>query len=132
MDGLRFDKMAKMFQKSQGFLASAPAEGCALPPQESMAAGVVVVGLDANGANFCMQHQKTAMVARSVPETVRYLFALEDQQARETLAANAYEFIKQYFPENEPTKFWQKVLNNSPFSSTDLIASVPDASLRSA
>lgn len=110
ISGLRFDKMAVVFQRAQAFLASAEAEGCALPPQESMAGGVVVVGKNAKGSNFCMRHEETAMVADTVEETAASLRELEDATLREELAGNAYSFIKRYFPDAEPKKFWQTIL----------------------
>jgi hypothetical protein len=108
---MRFDKLAQVFGTAQAFLASADVEGCALPPQESMAAGVVVCGKNANGANFCMQHGKTALVSQDVSGTVENLMRLEDDGLRERLADAAYEFISRYFPAAEPTKFWRRLLD---------------------
>ncbi|MBN1491113.1 MAG: glycosyltransferase [Phycisphaerae bacterium] len=111
LDKMRFDRMAKVFEQAQAFLASADVEGCALPPQESMAAGVVVVGKDANGANFCMQHGKTAMVASTPEEVAIALRELEAPSLRATLAHNAYDFIKQFFPDAAPMAFWRQILS---------------------
>jgi hypothetical protein len=110
VDGLSFEKMALIFRRAQAFLASADVEGCALPPQESMAAGVVVIGKDANGCNFCMRHQETALVSNTVEATLTQLQAAEDANTRERLAANAFDFIKRFFPSGEPTRFWRQVL----------------------
>lgn len=63
IDGLSIQELAHEFRRPQAFLASADIEGCALPPQESMASGIVVVGKNAQGANFCMEHRETAMIA---------------------------------------------------------------------
>ena len=108
--GMRFDKMAKVFQKAEAFLASADHEGCALPPQECMACGVVVVGKDAHGANFCMRHRETAMVANNAQEASACLLEVEVSTLRAKLARNGYGFIKRYFPDAEPTEFWRGVL----------------------
>jgi hypothetical protein len=107
-----FEKMILLFHQAQAFLASADVEGCALPPQESMAAGVVVVGRNANGANYCMQHGKTAMVCNYPEGTAAFLLALERSAVRQNLADRAYAFIKRYFPEGEPTRFWKTILAN--------------------
>jgi glycosyltransferase involved in cell wall biosynthesis len=110
VDRMRFDRMSRLFRKPQAFFASAEVEGCALPPQESMAAGIVVVGRDARGANFCMEHGETAMVANGVEEAVGCLRALEDPALRQRLAERAYEQISRFFPRNEPAAFWRGVL----------------------
>jgi hypothetical protein len=110
VDGIPFDKLTALFHQAQGFLASAEVEGCALPPQESMAAGVVVVGRDANGANFCMQHGKTAMVSTRPEDTAEHLRALEDPDLRNQLTVNAHKYIRRYFADAEPTRFWQTLL----------------------
>jgi len=107
-----FEKMTLLFRQAQAFLASADVEGCALPPQESMAAGVVVVGRNANGANFCMQHRKTALVCDYAEGTAAFLLALEKRSFREYLADNAYRYIQRFFPEAEPTRFWMSVLGH--------------------
>lgn len=119
VDGIPLSKLATLFRQAQGFLASAEVEGCALPPQESMAAGVVVAGRDAGGANFCMQHRRTAMVASDPAETADHLCELEDPALREQLTRNAYEFIQRYFPEAEPTRFWQSVLAATPAATAE-------------
>lgn len=107
IDGLGFRELARQFRRPQVFLASAPIEGCALPPQESMAAGVVVVGRTAAGANFCMEHRQTAMVAETPEEAARCLVELEDAALREHIAAAAFEYIRAYFPEGQPSALWR-------------------------
>lgn len=112
LDGLPFDRMAKVFRRAQAFFASADVEGCALPPQESMAGGVVVIGKDAGGANFCMRHGETALVADDVSGAVECLRQAEDAGLRERLSSNAYAFIQRYFPDEEPTRFWRSILQD--------------------
>lgn len=112
VDGLPFHELAKQFRRPQVFLASAEVEGCALPPQESMAAGIVVLGRTARGANFCMDHGKTAMMAETSQEAAQCLFELEDMQLRDQISHTAYEYISQYLPSNEPTVFWQGVIHS--------------------
>jgi hypothetical protein len=107
IDGLSIQELAQQFRRPQVFLASAEVEGCALPPQESMAAGIVVVGKNARGANFCMEHRETAMIAPTPEEAARCLFELENAELREMLAQNAYHAIKRYFPTEEPSEFWR-------------------------
>lgn len=111
LNKLRFDKLAKKFKQAQAFLASADIEGCALPPQESLAAGVVVIGKNANGANFSMQDGKTAFIGNTVADTVEKLFEAENEALRVQIAKAGYEFISRYFPENEPTLFWRHILS---------------------
>jgi len=111
VDGISLDKLSVLFRQAQGFLASAEVEGCALPPQEAMSAGVVVAGLDARGANFCMQHRKTAMVASTPQETAQHLRELEDPAFKDQLTVNAYDYIKQFFPNAEPTRFWRALVS---------------------
>jgi glycosyltransferase involved in cell wall biosynthesis len=113
VDRMRFDRMATLFRKPQAFFASAEIEGCALPPQESMAAGIVVVGRDARGANFCMEHERTAMVTDGVDHAAACQASLEDPALRERLAQCAYEAISRYFPRNEPRAFWQGILEST-------------------
>lgn len=110
IDGLSIHELAKQFSRPQAFLASADIEGCALPPQESMASGIVVVGKNARGANFCMEHRETAMIADTPEEAARCLFELENAELRDTLSHNAYQAIKRYFPFEEPTEFWQTTI----------------------
>lgn len=110
---LPFDQLAKKFNEAQAFFASADVEGCALPPQESMAAGVIVIGKNATGANFSMQDNKTALVCNTVAETVDNLFKAEDEVLRTRIASEAYEFISRYFPEAEPTTFLTKIINQN-------------------
>jgi len=107
---LPFVKLAAEFGKAQAFFASADVEGCALPPQESMAAGVVVIGKNATGSNFSMQDGETALVSSTVEETVTKLLEGEDDALRTRIAEAGYEFISRYFPENEPTEFWKQIL----------------------
>jgi hypothetical protein len=126
IDGLSIHELARQFRRPQVFLASAPIEGCALPPQESMASGIVVVGRTAKGANFCMEHGKTAMVAETPEQAARSLLALEDTALRESIAENAYQYISQYFPENTPIQFWQEVIRR--YSTADATTAVPPRS----
>jgi hypothetical protein len=110
VSGLTIHELALAFRRPQVFLASAEVEGCALPPQESMAAGIVVVGKTAKGANFCMEHRKTAMIAETPEAAVRCLLELEQLELRDRLAQNAYLAIKHYFPDEAPSVFWRKVM----------------------
>ncbi|MBF2073862.1 MAG: glycosyltransferase [Synechococcales cyanobacterium C42_A2020_086] len=110
INGLTIHELAKAFQRPQAFLASAEIEGCALPPQESMASGIVVVGRNARGANFCMNHRETAMIADTPEEAARCLLELESAELRNHLAQNAYQAIRRYFPSEEPTQFWQETI----------------------
>ena len=75
-----------------------------------MAAGVVVLGKNAKGSNFSMQDGETALISNTVPETVEKLFEAEDEGLRTRIAKAGHEFISRYFPENEPTVFWQQLL----------------------
>ncbi len=109
LDGLSIHNLAKEFRRPQVFLASVEAEGCALPPQESMAAGIVVVGKSAKGANFCMDHKQTAMIAETPEDAAQCLIELENAELRERLSQNAYAYIQRYFPAGEPQQFWQMV-----------------------
>ncbi|MBE9115675.1 glycosyltransferase [Lusitaniella coriacea LEGE 07157] len=110
IDGLSISELAKEFQRPQGFLASAEVEGCALPPQESMASGIVVVGRQAKGANFCMEQGKTAAIAETPQEAAQRLIELENAEVRDRMSRNAYQAISRYFPDREPTEFWQKII----------------------
>jgi hypothetical protein len=110
IDGLPLHELARRMQEAQVFLASAVTEGCALPPQESMACGMVVVGRSARGANFSMQHKETAMIAETPAEAAHCLRELEQPQLRDHLSRNGHAFISRYFPENEPTEFWRQIL----------------------
>ena len=109
LDGLSIHNLAKEFRRPQVFLASVEAEGCALPPQESMAAGIVVVGKSAKGANFCMEHKKTAMIAETPEDSAHCLIELEKADLREQLSQNAHAYIQRYFPAGEPRQFWQMI-----------------------
>jgi glycosyltransferase involved in cell wall biosynthesis len=113
--GLSLNELAQRMQEPQAFLASADVEGCALPPQESMAAGIVVVGKDARGANFSMQHRETAMLANTPEEAARALVDLEDAELRDRLSRNGHAFISRYFPSREPTDFWLAALGELGF-----------------
>jgi hypothetical protein len=110
INGLTIHELAQAFRRPQVFLASAPIEGCALPPQESMASGIVVVGRTAAGANFCMEHRKTAMVAETAAEAAQCLLDLEQAELRDALSRNAYKYISRYFPDQEPAAFWQQTI----------------------
>ncbi|WNZ21448.1 glycosyltransferase [Leptolyngbya sp. NK1-12] len=110
--GLSIHELAMAFRRPQAFLASAEVEGCALPPQESMAAGVVVVGKNAKGANFCMEHRETAMTANTPEAAARCLFEIENPELRDLLTQNAYQAIKRYFPTEEPADFWRETTRN--------------------
>lgn len=109
LDGLSIHDLAKEFRRPQVFLASVEAEGCALPPQESMAAGIVVVGKTAKGANFCMEHKETAMIAETPEDAAQCLIELENAELRVRLSQNAYAYIQRYFPAGEPQQFWQMI-----------------------
>ena len=110
IDGLSLFELARQMQRPQAFLASALVEGCALPPQESMAAGIVVVGRSALGANFAMEHRRTAMVAETPEEAAVSLRELEDGALRDALSRNGHAFISRYFPEGEPMAHWRATL----------------------
>lgn len=110
IDGIPIKELAREFSRPQAFLASAEIEGCALPPQESMAAGVVVIGRKATGANFAMEHRKTALVAETPAEAAQCLLDAEDDALRERIAEAAHAAISRYFPANEPTEFWTQNL----------------------
>ena len=110
VDGLTLHELAKSFSRPQAMLASADIEGCALPPQESMASGMIVVGKNARGANFGMRHGETAMIGDTPAEAAKCLVELEDLQLRQKLAENGLNEIKRLFPENEPAAFWRENL----------------------
>lgn len=115
IDGVSLNELARRMQEPQAFLASADVEGCALPPQESMAAGIVVVGKDARGANFSMQHRETAMLANTPEEAARALVELEDSELRDRLSRSGHAFISRYFPSREPAEFWRAALRELGF-----------------
>jgi hypothetical protein len=115
IDGVTLAELAKRMRRPQAFLASADVEGCALPPQESMAAGIVVVGKSATGANFSMQHKHTAMIAETPERAAECLRELEDAALRESIAANGHAFISRYFPTGEPETFWRQTLTELGF-----------------
>jgi glycosyltransferase involved in cell wall biosynthesis len=110
ISGLTIHELAQAFRRPQVFLASAEVEGCALPPQESMASGIVVVGKTAKGANFCMEDRETAMIAETPADAVRCLIELENPELRDLLTQNAHRAIKHYFPSQEPTAFWRRTI----------------------
>jgi len=110
VDGLAFRAFAARMQSPQAFLASADVEGCALPPQECMAAGVVVLGKDALGANFCMRDGETALVGNSVEEAADAMRRAEDPELRDRLTQSARSWIARYFRDAEPRRFWQAFL----------------------
>jgi glycosyltransferase involved in cell wall biosynthesis len=114
--GLTLNQLAEHMRRPQAFLASAEVEGCALPPQECMAAGIVVVGKSARGANFSMEHKKTALIAETPEEAARGLREIEDAELRAHVAKNGHKFISRYFPENEPTTFWLDLLKQLGFA----------------
>ncbi len=113
VDGIPFERLTRVFREAQAFLASADVEGCALPPQESMAAGVVVVGKDAGGANFCMRDRETALVARSPEAAAAAMRELEDPELRTRLAHNAHREIRRFFPGAEPGQVWRGILQRA-------------------
>ncbi|MCH9682470.1 MAG: glycosyltransferase [Deltaproteobacteria bacterium] len=110
IDGVPFMELAKEMQRPQLFLASGDIEGCALPPQESMAAGIVVIGKNARGANFAMDDRKTALIANSPAEAAQCMLDAEDMELRKSIAKAAHDQISRYFPHNEPTAFWKQNL----------------------
>jgi glycosyltransferase involved in cell wall biosynthesis len=116
VDGLTLLELAREMRRPQVFLASAEVEGCALPPQESMAAGIVVCGKSARGANFAMEHRETAMIAETPEQAAVSLRELEDAALRDRIAKNAHAFIRRYFPAGEPTDFWRATLRELGFS----------------
>jgi hypothetical protein len=108
--GLRFAEYARRMRRPQAFLASGDVEGCALPPQECMAGGVLVLGKDAGGANYCMRDGETALVADTPEAAARALRRAEDPALRERITRAAYDSIRHLFPEQEPTRFWRSFL----------------------
>lgn len=122
IDGLSIHELAKQFRRPQVFLASAEIEGCALPPQESMAAGIIVVGKTASGANFCMEHRETAMTAENPETAAQCLIDLENADLRNKLSHNAYDYISRYFPENQPSLFWHQIIQQYAMSTPEKFA----------
>ncbi len=116
IDGLSIAELAKRFREPQAFLASADVEGCALPPQEAMAAGVVVVGKKAHNCNFSMQDGVTALVGETPEAAARRLIELESAQLRDTLSKAGYAYISRFFAAAEPTLFWKSQLAELGFS----------------
>ena len=111
-DGLPLMDLAKEMQRPQLFLASGEIEGCALPPQESMAAGIIVIGKNARGANFLMENGKTSLVANTPEEAAQRLFDAEDAELRTRIATAAHDQISRYFPRTDPTAFWRQNLKD--------------------
>jgi hypothetical protein len=107
VDGLSIQQLAARFREPQAFLAAAQIEGCALPPQEAMAAGIVVIGRSAAGANFNMQDGKTALIAETPEAAAQRLLEAESAELRETIATTARREIARYFPDAEPLSFWK-------------------------
>jgi glycosyltransferase involved in cell wall biosynthesis len=105
--GLTIQQLAARFREPQAFLASAQVEGCALPPQESMSAGVMVIGRSAAGANFAMRHRETALIAETPEAAADQLFDAEAPALREQITLKAREHIGRFFPEAEPLSFWR-------------------------
>lgn len=110
VQGLSIQELAIHFREPQAFLASAQVEGCALPPQEAMASGVLVIGRSASGANFGMQHQQTALVGETPEEAARQLFEAESPALRVQITRTAREQIARFFPDQEPLSFWKDQL----------------------
>jgi dTDP-4-amino-4,6-dideoxygalactose transaminase len=119
ISGLSLSELAYEMRRPQAFLASAEVEGCALPPQESMAAGIVVVGKSARGANFAMEHRRTAMVAETPEAAAESLIELEKEELRDAISRAGREYIARYFPDAEPTAFWNRKLSDFGFFSTN-------------
>lgn len=118
IDGIPLKELAGRMRRPQAFLASADIEGCALPPQESMACGMIVVGKSASGANFAMEHRKTAMVAETPEAAAASLRELEDEVLRDSISKNAHAFISRYFPTGEPRTLWRETLSRLGFALT--------------
>ncbi len=72
-----------------------------------MAAGVIVVGRTAAGANFYMNHRETAMVAETPDDAAQALIELEDAALRDRIARQAHRYISRWFPDAEPTALWR-------------------------
>jgi hypothetical protein len=112
VDGLPLADLAKRFRTPQVFLASAPVEGCALPPQEAMSAGMVVVGRNANSSNFYMRDGETALVADTPDKAAQALRALEDGALRERLSHAGHDYIQRFFKQEEPARFWRATIDS--------------------
>ncbi|MCX5660739.1 MAG: glycosyltransferase [Planctomycetota bacterium] len=110
VDGVTIHELAMKMREPQAFLASADSEGCALPPQECMAGGIVVVGKHAQGANFCMVHGETSLIANTPEEAAKCLRDAEDAGLRTRLAENGYKAISRFFPQAEPSQVWRDFL----------------------
>lgn len=116
IDGIPLMELARRMRRPQAFLASADIEGCALPPQESMACGMIVVGKSASGANFAMEHRKTAMIAETPEAAAESLREIEDAALRDSISTNAHAFISRYFPSGEPRDLWRETLTKLGFT----------------
>lgn len=112
VDGLPLAELAQRFRTPQVFLASAIVEGCALPPQEAMSAGIVVVGRNANGSNFCMRDGETALVADTPEKAAQALRAIEDDALRDRLSRAGHGFIQRFFKDQEPARFWRAFIDS--------------------
>ena len=110
VDGLSLEALALRFRTPQVFLASADVEGCALPPQKAIAAGIVVVGRDADDANFYMKNDETAVVAQTPDKAAEALLAVEKPGLRERLAQAGHAYIGRFFKQGEPSQFWREVI----------------------
>lgn len=125
IDGIPLRDLARRMGSAQAFLASATSEGCALPPQESMACGMIVVGKSALGANFSMVHRETAMIAETPEDAARSLIEIEDPDLRNALSRNGHAFISRYFPDAEPKQLWQSTLRQLGFALRSGVPSQP-------
>jgi glycosyltransferase involved in cell wall biosynthesis len=108
--GLSIQELARRFREPQAFLASAQDEGCALPPQEAMAAGIVVIGRTAKGANFSMEDGHTALTAETPFAAAQRLLDAESPELRDRVSLAGRELISRFFPGAEPLAFWRETL----------------------
>ena len=115
IEGVTQREVAARMRRPQAFIASADLEGCAMPPQECMASGIVVVGKNANGANFYMEHGSTALVANTPEQAAQGLIELENAALREAISRRAYEYISRWFPDREPAALWRSTLTRLGF-----------------
>ena len=125
VDGIPLAELAQRFRTPQAFLASADVEGCALPPQEAMAAGLVVVGRDARGANFYMRDGETALVADTPAKAAQALRSLENSELRERLSRAGHDYIQCFFKNQEPTRFWRDVIADPRWNQANLETGTP-------
>ncbi len=110
VDGVSAMQVAQIMRRPQAFLASSEIDGCAMPPQEAMACGIVVVGRTAQTANSSMRHGETALVAETPEAAAECLFRIEDVGLRESLSQGGLQFIRRYFPDAEPRAHWRATL----------------------